>query len=141
MTSTDAGAVQPYAPQTISGEVIQPTHVASAQANLGHQFINVLKHLVLHSGAYHDEGTQTAHLAVLSRYEEANSSAADRRHLLSEDDHAPREDVSQRTPPAGQAAVVPQAPALDYAALARAIVAVQQEQNKPADPPADQPKD
>lgn len=143
MMSTDAGQVQPYSPPTVSGEVIQPTHVASAQANLGHQFINVLKHLVLHSGAYHDEGTQTDHLAVLSRYEEANSSAADRRHLLSEDDHAPREDVSQRTPPAGTGGtpVTPAAPALDYAALARAIVAVQQEQNKPADPPADQPKD
>lgn len=144
MTSTDAGQVQPYAPQTVSGEVVQPTHVASAQANLAHQFLGVIRHLILHSGAYHNEAEQTEHLAVVQRYEEVNSSAADRRHLQSEDDHAPREDVSQRVPPAGSAgtpAVVPAGPAIDYNALARAIVAVQQQSQNEAPAPADSPKE
>lgn len=128
--ASNGGAVQPY-----SGEVVQPTKISSAQDNLGHQFVGVIRHLILHSGAYHNETDQTEHLATLARYENAVHGGA----LLSEDDHAPREDVSERVPPRGQGvAVVPQAApaAIDYEQLARAIVAVQNQQAAASDPPA-----
>jgi len=128
--ATNGGAVQPY-----SGTIVEPTNVSSAQDNLGHQFVSVIRHLVLHSGAYHNETDQTAHLATLARYEANAHGGA----LLSEDDHAPREDVSERVPPRGQGvAMVPQAApaAIDYDLLARAIVAVQNQQAANNDPPA-----
>lgn len=136
MATGNGGAVQAYSPGVLSGEVVDPTHVTSAQDNLGHQFLNVIRHLVLHSGAYHTEAEQSEHLATLTRYEGAT--VGDAQHLRSEDDHAPREDVSQRTPPQTGTAVVPQATpaAIDYQALARAIVAVQQEQASTTDSPA-----
>jgi pectin methylesterase-like acyl-CoA thioesterase len=100
--------------------------VTSANDNHLHQFVNVVRHLVLHSGSYRNEDEQTAHLAALSKFE-GSSSATDARYLLSEGDHAPREDVSERVPPAGQNVVVAPAvaPSLDYDKLAAAIVAVQ----------------
>jgi hypothetical protein len=121
--------VQPY-----SGVIVEPTNVASAQDSLGHQFVSVIRHLVLNSGAYHNETDQTAHLATLARYENAAHGGA----FTSEDDHAPREDVSERVPPRGQGvAVVPQAApaAIDYEQLARAIVAVQNQQAGKTDTP------
>jgi hypothetical protein len=136
MATNNGGAVQSYSPGTLSGEVVQPTSIASAQDNLGHQFFQVLRHLILHSGAYHNETDQTAHLAVVSRYENALGGS----NMVSEDDHAPREDVNERIAPQGQnvrQAPVAASPAIDYAQLARAIVAVQNEQaNKTDDTPA-----
>lgn len=136
MATGNGGAVQAYNPGVLSGEVIDPTRVTSAQDNLGHQFLQVVRHLVLHSGAYHTEAEQTDHLQILNRYESATNPAA--QHLVSETDHAPREDVSERVPPRVGGAVVPQAApqAIDYNMLARAIVAVQNEQAAASDTPA-----
>src|SRR5215469_8102803 len=128
MSDDAAGGVQPYSPPTLPGAVLTPTQVVSAQANLAHQFFNVVRHLIEHAGAYRNESTQTDHLAVVQRYENALTSPAERRQLLSEDDRAPREDVTQRTPfpgSGGVPAVAPAAAAIDYNKLAAAIVAQQ----------------
>jgi hypothetical protein len=122
--STDAGAVAPY-----QGKVVEPAQVTSPEANLTHQFCNVVRHLITHSGAYRNEADETRHLDVVNRYEQSSVGGA-LRHLLSEDDHAPREDVSQRVPAPGQnvqAVPVAAAPQIDYGRLAAAILAAQKQ--------------
>jgi hypothetical protein len=124
----DTGGVAPYPPQAVAG-VLSPSRVISAQDTTGHDFFNVVRHLIRFSGAYRKEADQTDHLAAVSRFE-ANLAGRELRSLLSEEDVAPREDVSQRVPPAGQnVTVVPASvPAIDYGQLAAAILAAQKEQ-------------
>ena len=120
MTS-DTGAVTPY-----SGVVVTPSQVTSPGDSLTHQFCNVVRHLITYSGAYRSESEETAHLAVVDRYEKSALGGA-LRYLNTEGDQAPREDVSQRAAPAGSAVVVPPAALTDdNDQLAAAMVRAQQ---------------
>lgn len=134
MTQPNGGEVQPY-----SGQVVTPSRITSADDNHAHRFFNVIRDL-LHGKAYHNEADVTDALDAVSKYE-ASVLNTQPRHLVSEDDPAPREDVSQRTPPPGQnVQVVPAAaPQLDYGKLAAAIVAHQQAQQAPQDEQAAEP--
>lgn len=133
------GAVAPYPGNTVSGEVIQPAQVQSAKASLGHDFFNVLRHIIKHGGAYHDQGTQSEHLNVVDRYE-ANQAGREARNLLTEDDPAPVRNPDFALVTSGVPAPPPAAANLDYNKLAAAIVAVQQAQSEQASPPAEDGK-
>lgn len=126
--STPTGAL---APTVIPGEVVAPAAVIGPNAFPTHNYLNVVRDLV--SGRkYHNEDDVRTALAAVDEYEK-RMLAADHRHVLSEDDAAPHEDVSQRIPPRGSAPVVPAtAPAIDYNKLAAALMAAGFGQQAPA---------
>jgi hypothetical protein len=127
--STPPGAVTPYQP----GEVIQPTRVSTRSDRadtIVHTFVTIVEALVRNSPAFKSEEEVLTALRNLSDY---------RKHVVSgplssvvqEGEIAPVEDVSLREPPGGRAAPAPSQPYanLDYRELARAMLAVQQEQS------------
>lgn len=122
----------------IPGQVITPDAVLDPMSMAAHAFCNVVRDLVFRSPVYHTESDRHAALDAVDAFERRMVPSQDRQHVLSEDDPAPREDVSQRVPPRVGAMPVPVGPAIDYAALAKALVAAQQaaQENAQANPPA-----
>lgn len=125
--STPAGAL---APTVIPGEVITPAAVVGPQAFPTHAFLNVVRDLI-HGHVYHNEEDLKAALETVNVYEK-RLLQSDHQHVLSEDDPAPHEDVTQRIPPRGAAPVVPAGPAIDYNKLAAALMAAGFGQQAPA---------
>lgn len=118
--STPAGAVAPY---TIPGEVVTPAAVVGPLAFPAHAFLNTLRSVISRSGAFHGEDELRSALSSVDNYEKAILKN-DHKHVLTEDDHAPYEDVSLRIPPrTGNAPVPIGAPAIDYNRLAAALMA------------------
>lgn len=118
--STPAGAL---APTVIPGEVVTPAAVVGPLAFPAHAFLNTVRSVITRSGAFHGEDELRSALASVDSYEKAILKN-DHKHVLSEDDHAPFEDVSLRTPPRNGGVPVPTgAPAIDYNRLAAALMA------------------
>lgn len=125
--STPAGAL---APTVIPGEVVTPAAVVGPQAFPTHNYLNVMRDLVRGRVFHNEEDVRTA-LATIDTYEKRLLSS-DHQHVLSEDDAAPHEDVSQRIPPRGAPVVPSSAPAIDYNKLAAALMAAGFGQQAPA---------
>ncbi len=113
----------------IQGQVIDPPKVISPISMAAHAFFNVLRTIVTDAGVFKDENAVLKAIDAILAYEKQVIPALDRRHVLSEDDPAPMEDVTQRVPPSypGTRAPAPM-PAfqIDYNRLAQAILAAQQ---------------
>lgn len=130
MTSTD---VTPVSGQVVSAP-IDPTHVSAPHSFSAHDFFNVLRTVVKNTNAFVNESDKLAALNVIQDYESHIVPPSDQNVVVSEDDAAPVEDVSQRTPPmVGIPAPAAAAPAIDYNQLARALVQAQAEQHATAD--------
>lgn len=131
--STPAGAPAPY---TIPGELVTPAAIVGPLAFPAHAFLNTMRQVISKSAVFHSEDELNAALQSVTNYEKAILKN-DHQHVLSEEDHAPREDVSKRIPPRGSYAPVPTgAPAIDYNRLAAALMAAgfgQQAEEGPAE--------
>lgn len=115
--STPDTAPVPYTEGTVRASAVAGPQPAAAFALGG-----VLRDLVHRSGAYHSEGDQDAAIVAVNKWVSAQVSASDKRALAVGDEHAPKEDVSQRTPPGGAFVAVSNVPAIDYDRLAAALV-------------------
>lgn len=110
------GRVEPDAlvPQVYT----QPGSIAARE------FFNTMRHLVRRAGAYHSETELSSALASVDAFERAQIPVGDRARVVAETDPAPYEDVSLRRPPVNGLPVATSG-SIDYAQLARAIVAEQ----------------
>lgn len=127
-----------YAPAVIQGEVISPAAVLDPKSMPAHNFAEVLRHLITKvPGVYKVEADMLRALDAVDAFERSMVPQQDRRHVVQETDMAGREDVSKRVPPMVGTAPVPAAgPAIDYNALAKAIIAAQQQMQSESQPPA-----
>lgn len=88
----------------------------------------LLKVIVRRSvGLFHSEVDQDNALNTIDKWVATAVSKSGMRALATGDEHAPKEDVTLRTPPGGPVAP-PAAPGLDYDKLAAAILRVQEQQ-------------
>src|SRR5215472_18574147 len=122
MTSTETA---PYQRGVVQGEVIQPTSFASAKETASHDLAQVLIQLI--HGATHSFHNETAKLAAVktvNKWAEAHVSRNARQALMTGDEVAPVEDVSQRVPPPGTSYGIPVqvSTGIDYQRLAAEIV-------------------
>lgn len=110
----------------VSGDVVQPSAMASRLQAATVALGEVLKEVVNRSGSYlTEEGLRLAEQAI-SDWVGASVPLRAMDALDTEANRAAREDVSQRIPPGGAPAVVMQAaPSIDYDRLAQAILAAQ----------------
>lgn len=120
----------------IRGDVLAPTAMTAPESSSAHGYYNVIRDLIRRVG-YHNENQVLTALQAVDAHEKHQVSQGDLRLLANENEPAPYEDVSKRTPPAGYVAPVPAGPAIDYNALAAALVAAQQQAQPPADSPAE----
>lgn len=121
--STDVSPVIP-------GQVVNPTAVTQSGASgPAHDFFGVIKQLIHFSGFHNQQDVINAVNAV-DAYEKHVVPPGDMRSLNTEGEPAPVEDVAQRRPPspAGIITQQTQGQQIDYARLAAAIVAAQQNQ-------------
>ena len=128
-----------YAPATvIQGEVITPSAVLDPKSMPAHNFAEVIRHLISRvPGVYKAEADMQTALDAVDAFERSFVPMQDRKHVVQETDMAGREDVSKRIPPRTGYAPVPAAgPAIDYNALAKAILAAQQQMQAESQPPA-----
>lgn len=111
---------------------VDPTHVSAPHSFSAHDFFNVIRNLVQNGPAYVEETAKLDALNAITDYESHVVPKTDQNVVVAEDDAAPVEDVSQRTPfPVGAVPAAPAGPAIDYNQLARALVQAQAEQNAP----------
>lgn len=125
----------------IQGQVTSDTLVPSVWAGPGsvaaREFFNTVRTLIHRAGAYHNESDLFKALQSVDAYERNVIPASDRARVVTEDDRAPVEDVTLRRPAANGLPVQPASGPIDYAQLARAIVAAQAEQAREAQASAD----
>jgi hypothetical protein len=129
--STPGGAVAPYtsgSPPSPSG-VIEPTAVSTPRSAAVHALGGVLKTMIHNGRMFVNEKDIDDAMNVVDTFVGAFVPGAELPALLTGAERAVREDVSQRIPPGGAPAPAAYAgPAIDYAKLAEAIVAVQRRQ-------------
>lgn len=126
------GALAPL----VQGEVLSPSAVSDPISFAAHDFTNVLRNIVKNSPvAFKSEADVLAALNAIDAFEKRLIPSKDHSMVAAETDHAPWEDVSQRTPPQVGGLVPSNVPQIDYGALARAIIQAQQEQQASAPPP------
>lgn len=123
----------------LSGTVVPQSDVADEHA---HKFFNVVRNLLHSSHAFHSESDLDEALNSVNAFER-HFLAGPLSRQVSEDDRAPKEDVTQRVPPPTGAVVVPPSagPAIDYNKLAAAMFELQQQhqqQQQQAAPPVQQ---
>lgn len=114
--------------------VPSPADAIPAGDALAHDFFNVV-HAVLNNVAVFRNENELDHAhGIVERFENHYLTTS-RRNVITEDDQAPKEDVTQRVAPQPGGAVVPVAgPAIDYNKLAAALVAAQRRaQDGPAE--------
>lgn len=128
--STSEGALG-APPQVVQGSVV-PATVVSASAIIdplvkpAHAFFDVVRELV-HRIGYHNEADLSAALDVVDTFEKRYL-RENHQHVVSDDNLAAREDVTQRVPPRGGTYNPPvNIPQIDYAQLAQAILAAQKQ--------------
>lgn len=117
--------------QVIQGAVLRPgtNQVIKPESTAAHAFFEVLKDIVRKGSFYHSEQQVHDAVAAIDNYRRHVVDPGDQKRVLREEDAGAVEDVRLRKPPAGQGGPAPVAgPAIDYAALAAAIVAQQQAQ-------------
>lgn len=118
------GSVVPASAPAEPG-VVQGTVVADGKTGAVAKLAEILKTLVVKAGAYHSEEAQRIALEAIEDFKRIFSTG---NPLVLENHSAPWEDVSKRPVPAGAAApALPPGFAIDYNALARALLAAQQE--------------
>jgi len=123
MTTTET---VPYSGgQVVQGEVIRPTAFASPKETAVHDLGQVLIQLI--HGATHaftDENAKNAAITVVNKWAHAHVTASARRALMTGEEIAPVEDVTQRIPPPQVTFGTPanQGPGIDYKKLAAEIV-------------------
>lgn len=125
-------------PPIIPGEVVRisdaitATQVMDPISMAAHKFGNTLRHLILNThGVFKTEGAMRDALDAITAFETHLIPPRDRNLVRSDTDMAPVEDVTKRVPPRGATPPQPPGPAIDYAALAQALIAAQ-EANNPA---------
>lgn len=134
--TTAAGAVAPTQP--VQGVVLRPgtNDLINPESTATHRFLTVIEDLV-RGHAYHSEQQKLDALSAVDAFRRHAVDSADRHRVVTEDDAAPVEDVRLRVAPGGAPAVVPAgAPAIDYNALAAALIAAQKAAQQTAPPPA-----
>jgi hypothetical protein len=105
-----------------------------------HRFLTIVETLVRDSGAFREETAVLDALRDIKDFGQTFIEAGEREAVRTENDTAPVEDVRLRRPPGGYAPVPAAAPVqIDYAMLARYIVAAQAEQARADAPPAAPP--
>jgi hypothetical protein len=122
----------------LTGSVVQPDYVSQPHSFAAHDFFNTLRKLV-HMSTLHNEADVAAALATIDGYEKHVVGAADLARVISENDRAPVEDVSQRKAASGELPTAVSG-SIDYARLAAAIVAAQQAQSQQATAPQPEPE-
>jgi hypothetical protein len=122
-TPTGALAPRPGAGQVLQGQAVTPTVAVSPLAAATHDFCNLMRAIVSKGTLFRSENEAEDALTVIAAYEKAIA-GRESRTLLTEDDPAPHEDVTQRKG-AVQQSFIPTADRIDYAKLASAIVAAQ----------------
>lgn len=138
MTNPQQGAVAPYQGQAVQGSVVSPTAVVDAKSNRTRNFLNAISHIIRHTPAlYHSEQEKLEALTAVEDYAK-EMLGRDFSRTISEDHPAPVEDVRLRRAPNSSTLPAVSGPAIDYRALAAAIVAVQRE-NAAADAEAAAP--
>lgn len=106
------------------GSVVEPTRVIDPRTASVAQVGEVLKHLIGQPGTYHTEEDQRLAYEAVDAFKRAFSEGSPD---VREEHRAALEDVSTRIPPGGPSVVVSRAPAIDYNALARAMILAQRE--------------
>lgn len=134
--------VQPggYAP-VVQGELVTPAAVLDPKSMPVHNFAEVLRKVLTKlPGVFTHENELHAALNAVDAFERVFLPQQDRPHVAQETDMAAREDVTKRKPPITGAAPVPAAgPAIDYNALAKAILTAQQQMQQENNPPQANP--
>jgi hypothetical protein len=128
--STPPGAVVAPNRTVVQGQVIQPTAIVDATSEAIHGFLAVVRKLISASPAFHSEADQDAAYEAINTFARNQVSPSTLAQLLEEHSApAPKEDVTQRVAPQSglPQPLMPSAP-LDYDKLARAMLAIQQEQ-------------
>jgi hypothetical protein len=123
--STPAGADVPYT----QGSVLEPSATVDGHSFAAHDYFNMIRQLIDGSTAFRTEDARLKAHEIALKFEKHTVKPADQKHVVSETDVAPIEDVRLRKPPAGfPVAPTVVGPPIDYALLAQAIVAAQQQQ-------------
>lgn len=112
-----------------NGRTVTPTNVASAKSAAVHNFGQVLHTMVKNSRAFHTENEEDNAHRVIDAFVGTHVNNGEKSALLTGNEYAAKEDVTQRIPPGG-VAVQPAFAGLDYTALAKAILAEQQRQTQ-----------
>lgn len=112
-----------------TGRTVSPSAVASAKSAAVHAFGQTLHTVVKNSGAFRTENEQDAAHRSIDAFVFAHVDPSEMSALRTGNEHAAKEDVTLRVPPGGFAPA-PAFAGLDYAALAKAILAEQQRQSR-----------
>lgn len=134
--TTPAGAVAPSQP--VQGVVLRPgaNDLINPESTATHRFLSVIEELVRRS-AYHSEQQKLDALDAVAAFRRHAIDTADHHRVVSEDDPAPVEDVRLRRGPDGTPPAPPAgAPAIDYNALAAALIAAQRAAQQAPEPQA-----
>lgn len=131
--------VQPDNRAAVAAGPIEPSAIASGRSSAIFSLGDVLRRLIDHSLAFPTENAKLAAYNTVNDYVGAHVADRELSALMTGDERAPVEDVSQRTPPNIGGPVAYTAPGLDYTKLAQAILREQQRlQARPAvEPPED----
>lgn len=115
--STPAGAVAPFQ-GAVTGQVVD------RKSETTHNFLNVVRKLIRDSNVYRSEQGLLDALAAVDSYSRSVL-ASDHVRVLTENDHAPVEDVRTRVAQGGFPAAVPSTVQIDYRQLAQAMYDIQ----------------
>lgn len=130
-------------PPVIPGEIIRQDPALAASAVMDpisvatHKFANILRHIVAHSpGLFKTENELRDAVRTIDTFERHLIPQRDRNLVVTQEDTAQVEDVSQRQPPRGAAmpTVPAMGPSIDYTKLAQAIILAQQDAGQPDSP-------
>lgn len=121
MSEQPSGALTPTY-STEPAQWVNPSRVIDAQSVVAHNFFNTLREITRNYRHWPTENHKLAAIESVNAYEKhtLNGRVSD---VVTEDDHAPVEDVSKRRPPPGSGLPVNvvQGPAIDYNKLAAAL--------------------
>lgn len=129
----------PSAPP-IRGTLSPPPASANQAQSAAYKLGEILKHII-HAvpSAFNSETSVLEAVRAIDGFVNSMVPSSARRALAEVPARAPVEDVTKRQPPAGVHYSIPQSMSIDYKALARAMVEVQQEMESnqpPQAPPA-----
>lgn len=123
MTQPPGAFLAPAEPQQRSlAQIVEPTAVAQAQPSAVFALGEVLKFLIHNSRAFHTENAQDDAMNTVDKFVRAFTTSSDMQALSTGEERAAKEDVTLRTPPGGAPAVSMTGPAINYAALAKALL-------------------
>lgn len=111
-------------------KTVEPSAVSDGQSSAVFALGQVLKTVLHKMPIFSVESDLDNAINVVDKWVSAFVPGSAMAALVTGDERAPKEDVSQRIPPGGPVANIYSGPQLDYAKLAQAILAAQKEQGQ-----------